>query len=90
MLERLLFSLLIGGIVLLVLWWLGRWQHSRVGEAIQSGKAAGKARLLYFHSHACATCATQVRIFEQLASPLQSLIEPIDVEQEEAVAKQYN
>ncbi len=38
----------------------------------------------------CATCTTQVRIFEQLAVPLQSLIEPIDVEQEEAVVKHYN
>jgi peroxiredoxin len=90
MIERLLLSLFLVGIGFLIFWWIGRWQHNRAREATQNIKASGKARLLYFHSRACAACTTQVRIFAQLDGRMQSLIEPIDAEEEETVTKQYN
>jgi peroxiredoxin len=90
MLERLLFSLLIGGIFLFILWGFGHRQQRRTNEAVENDGTSGKARLLYFYNPSCATCATQVRIFEQLDGSWQSLIESIDAGQEEAMTKQFN
>ena len=90
MYERLLLTLIIGALAVGVYLLLNQWQRRRVIVANQPVAVPGHARVLYFRSEYCGACRAQGLYLAQLDDLHRALIEPIDVEQEPALARQYN
>jgi hypothetical protein len=98
MLERLLIAIaliIVGGVVYLAITWFQRRRATLTvrqerREGIGEQHAGRRARLLYFRSDTCPSCAAQSRLLQQLDDGVKPLIEKIDVDREQARARAYN
>lgn len=90
MYERLLIAIILGLLVIAAYRGLLAIQRRRVTRAHQIATTPGRVRLLYFRSEHCGACLAQGHYLAQLDDLHRALIEPVDVEVEPALARQYN
>ena len=95
MIERVLLALFIGAVAFslyhLLLWVQRRRAGLNAAPHVASQPAeSGHAKLLYFRSKQCGTCAAQALYLDQLDAPHRALIQPIDAVQQPDVARQYS
>lgn len=88
--ERLILSLIIGGLAVLAFQLLSGYQRRRASAQAEAHGAAGQPQLLYFRGQGCPTCAAQARYLAALEPQLQLLITTIDAEQDTATTQLYN
>ena len=94
MFDRLLITLGLIGLLALgyaVFSWIQRRQATAAGRRESTASdGPGRARVLYFRSDECVSCATQARLFGELDQGTLSLIEKVDVDREKDRAAAYN
>lgn len=94
MVERLLITFVIGVLSMGAYQLLLLYQRRRAGLAVSTAPAPNTTgpvpvRLLYFHSEHCGACIAQAHYLAALEAHHRALVEPIDVEREPALARQF-